>query len=88
MGGFIVQCDGKMVTMPFEGNWMVSKLQGPFPNEVVLTMDEDRFQSGFVEHAIWTYGKGPFASLAYCGEGLTIQRYEKLGGRGKGQAGH
>jgi hypothetical protein len=51
MGGFIVQCDGKMVTMPFEGNWMVSKLQGPFPNEVVLTMDEDRFQSGFVEHA-------------------------------------
>jgi hypothetical protein len=41
-------------------------------------MDEDRFQSGFVEHAIWTYFKGPFASLAYCGEGLTIQRYEKL----------
>jgi hypothetical protein len=47
MGGFIVQCDGKMVTMPFEGNWMVSKLQGRFPNEVVLTMDEDWFQSGF-----------------------------------------
>jgi hypothetical protein len=54
------------------------QVAGPSPNEVVLIMDEDRFQSGFVEHAIWTYGKGPFASLAYCGEGLTIQRYEKL----------
>jgi hypothetical protein len=30
MGGFIVQCDGKMVTMPFEGNWMGVQVAGAF----------------------------------------------------------
>jgi hypothetical protein len=78
MGGRIVQCDGEFVTMPFDGDWSVPTLEGRFPNAVMLDMDEARFKSGFVPHAIWTLGKGEFASLSYCGQGLTIQRYPTL----------
>jgi hypothetical protein len=46
----------------------------------MLVMDEDHFKSGFEAHAIWTQGKGEFASLAYCRHGLTIQRYSTLKG--------
>jgi hypothetical protein len=64
--------------MPFEGDWMVDTLDGRFPDKVMLKMDEGRFQSGFQKYAIWADGKGNYASLAYCGDGLTIMRHVTL----------
>jgi hypothetical protein len=75
---FIVNCDGQSVEMPFDGDWIVPTLEGRFPNEVMLTMDEDRFGRACKAHAIWTEGCGNFATLAYCGGELTIQRHQTL----------
>jgi hypothetical protein len=44
----------------------------------MLTMDENRFKRGFVKYAIWTHGAGNYATLAYCGSNLTIQRHATL----------
>lgn len=77
-GGWCVECDGELVTIPFNVEWIVPKLEGRFPNKVMLTMDENRFQGGFECHAIWTEGKGEFATLAYCNGELTICRHASL----------
>jgi hypothetical protein len=77
---FIVQCDGKFVDMPLDGNWMVPGLDGYFPDKVMLRMDAREFQAGFINRAVWTRGEGPYASLAYCGAGLTIRRFLTLKG--------
>lgn len=78
-GGWRVQVDGEWVVMPFGGNWMVPTLEGRFPNEVLLRMDEDRFKTGFEGHAIRAiHGNGEYAILSYCGEGLTIERHATL----------
>jgi hypothetical protein len=70
--------EGRLVEMPLDGNWMVATLEGQLPDSVVLTMDEERFQRGFVKRAVWTTGRGPFATLAYCGVGPTIVRHQTL----------
>lgn len=75
---FIVECDGEFVHMPLEGNWAVATLDGRFPNRVMLRMDEKRFKRSFLDRAIWSNGVGEFATLAYCGHGLTIQRHQTL----------
>lgn len=74
-----VECDGETVWIPFSEMEQIEvpTLEGTLPNEVMLTMDEDRFKSGFQQFALWTMGRGEFATLAYCG-GLTIWRYETL----------
>jgi hypothetical protein len=77
-GGWIVKCDGESVLMPLDGEWIVPDLEGELPNRAVLVMDEGRFKRGFEQRAIWCHGVGEYASLAYCGEGLTIQRYYTL----------
>jgi hypothetical protein len=66
------------VDMPFEGDWSVPTLDGRLPNKVMLRMDEARFKTASEAHAIWTSGTGEYASLAYCGGKLTIQRYGTL----------
>lgn len=77
MGGWIVECDGELVTMPIEGDWVVPDLEGKLPDSVLLTTDEERFKRGFKAHAVWTHGAGEYATLAYCRE-LTIQRHATL----------
>lgn len=79
-GGWMIECDGEFVLMPLDSDWMVPTLEGQFPDTVMLDMDEARFKRGFAARATWTSGKGEFASLAYCGRGLTIQRYPDLEG--------
>jgi hypothetical protein len=74
----MVECDGEFVSVPFDGNWIVPTLEGRLPNKVLLDMDADRFKRGFEARAVWTHGKGEFATLAYCGHGLTIQRHQTL----------
>jgi hypothetical protein len=81
--GWLVECDGKWVDMPFTApgdlsDWMVPTLSGRFPNRVMLWMDETRFDRAFKAHAIRTSGVGEFATLAYCGAGLTIERHKSL----------
>lgn len=78
MGGWMVECDGEFVTMPFGEGWDVPTLEGRFPNRVMLRMDEDHFKRGFEKHAIWAHGKGKYATLAYCGGELTIERHKTL----------
>jgi hypothetical protein len=78
MGGFWVEYESKLVTMPFGEDWTVPTLEGRFPNEVMLMMDEARFKRSFESRAIWIQGAGEFATLSYCGEGLTIQRHRTL----------
>lgn len=75
---FVAMCDGEPVNMPLDGKWMVPTLDGRLPNRVMLRMDEQRFKRGFLDKAAWTAGSGKFASLAYCGHGLKIQRYHTL----------
>ena len=53
MGGWIVECDGESVEMPFVApgdpeDWIVPTLDGRFPDAVIPEMDEDRFRRGFV----------------------------------------
>jgi hypothetical protein len=73
---WLVNCDGKLVEMPFDGDWIVDDLEGRLPNEVMFTMDERKFECSF-EEAIWTHGEGEYATLAYCRE-LTIMRHATL----------
>jgi hypothetical protein len=74
LGGFTIECDGEFIEMPFDGNWMVSTLEGRFPNSVMLRIDETRFKLGFEKHCVSTvYGKGRYATLGYCGHGLTVR---------------
>ena len=54
MGGFTVECDGEFIEMPFDGNWMVSTLEGRFPNSDMLRMDGNRFKLGFEKHCVST----------------------------------
>ena len=75
---WLVKCDGEFVDIPFDVDWIVPTLEWRLPNEVMLTMDGDRFESGFKAHAIWTSGSGKFATLAYCGGNLTIKRHKTL----------
>jgi len=75
---WLVPLDGKLVSMPFDFDWIVPSLEGKLPNKVILTMDEARFQRGLIDHAIWTHGHSQYASLACCAGELTIQRYETL----------
>jgi hypothetical protein len=77
MGGFLVECDGEFVQMPFDGDWQVDDLEGRLPDRALLQMDETRFNRGFESQAAWTQGKGNYATLAYCRE-LTIERHKTL----------
>jgi hypothetical protein len=73
MGGWIIQHEGESYTLPFDFD-RPDPVLGRFPDGIVLTMDESKFEASFGKHAIWTHGKGPFAVLAYCGGELTITR--------------
>ena len=78
MGGWIVESDGKFVTIPFDVKFIVPRVEGRFPNEVMLEMDDDYFRHNIAPHAIWIHGLGEFASFSYCGEGLTVALFPSL----------
>ena len=64
MGGWIVSIDDEFVTLPFDGDWSVPDLEGRFPDQVILTMDERRFKLSFATGAIWVQGVGNYASIS------------------------
>jgi hypothetical protein len=78
MGGWIVEHEGKWVTVPFDDYPAPSPHQSKLSNDVALTFDEADFKSRFGNHAIWVTGKGEYAVLAYCGGELTITRWPTL----------
>jgi hypothetical protein len=77
-GGFLVEYSGELHTIPFDKYPDVESVDGRLPDHPVLTMDEDKFARCIRRHAIWCQGKGEFALLAYCGDELTITRWDNL----------
>ena len=58
---------GEFVDVPFDLE-LPKRIEGRFPNDVILKMDESRFETSFGNYAVWVEGCGPNAVLAYCGK--------------------
>jgi len=72
--GWLVHCEGEDVEIPFDVDWIVDKVDGRLPDDVVLTMDKKQFDQ-LAKQAEWTAGFGNYATLAYC-RGLTIIKHQ------------
>jgi hypothetical protein len=66
---WIVSVDDEFVKIPFGVEWSVPDLEGVFPDQIVLTMDEQRFKHSFAKRALWVQGKGNYVSISYCPAG-------------------